>query len=489
MICKTRGVITNNYAEVSAGSVVNGRLYFPNKQSLQYVYDQIKDKEEEDIAKYIDDKGIISLRPVITLENEKLIAEKMSLRMEKLKLNKRFMRVRGSSVNNREELEDDIDDLEEIVGDDAYGAFLNSDAEIQVGEQIYKYTDVGLFVVKDTKYNELTKYLEVRKISDNLLYPTESSIKESFINNTTVGNGEDLVNLNENIQYYIIKPPKETIIPIKGGVEMQPSNPYPNIPSPNDPDANVRNYINNLQNCSPRSGLFGNIFGLNKVCVDRYESRRRVKVKAFNYNYYLVYHTGIKVKHQYKGRVSWRKEKVDEIRLGVAGVQFHYDYSNHFASNIPQNRITTIYNNNSRLDFDASVKWQPGFYPYSYTIKNYSIQNYPQILKDNIYIEDILGLDIHSSMSNNALIDKAIYSAIKAGNKHLTYEYLNKKFWDESLDYLRKTWVKLGKTIPENNNITYSLNIPELSKVIIKKVLYKTEYNVSKVDKTFDWGF
>lgn len=69
-----------------------------------------------------------------------------------------------------------MDDLEEIVGDDVYSAMLNDGAEIQVAQDIYKYTDVGLFIVKQQEYSDLQNYLEVKNISDNMLLPTDESI-------------------------------------------------------------------------------------------------------------------------------------------------------------------------------------------------------------------------------------------------------------------------------------------------------------------------
>ena len=68
------------------------------------------------------------------------------------------------------------------------------------------------------------------------------------------------------------------------------------------------------------------MFGDNNVCIDQYESRRRVKTKSYNYNYLIVYHLGVKVHHQYKGWTGlWRTEAANEIRLVVEAGQFEYD--------------------------------------------------------------------------------------------------------------------------------------------------------------------
>lgn len=468
--------------QVKDGTVLNGRLYFSSIESLQNAYNKVKDQEDEIIGNYLKDKDFISLRPVITEENEKLVVDQMNERLNSLKSENQLI----SNNLTLEDIEDDLDDLEEIIGDDAYSAFLNSDAEIQVANKIYKYTDVGLFIVKDDKYLELQNYLKVNNISNNLLLPTDSSIKENFISSNINKNG--VKQINESIEYFIREPEiyspgteekgiiieelEKSKLPVKGGFDVY-----------ND---EVHKFVESLQSCRPRKGLFGDLFGQNNVCIDQYEKRRRVKVKAFNYNYYLVYHLGVKVKHQYRGWTGgWRKEKADEIRIGVASAIFIYDYGQYFRTTPPNNRKTTIYNNNSRLVFDANVRWEPGFYPHSYSITSYDIKNYPKIIKDDIYIEDILGRNFHS---DNAILDKAIYNAMKAGNSHLTSQYLNQKFWKESINYLGETWIKLGRKVPDNN-ITYSLCIPELGKLCIHKAFYTNNYNSAKVEKTFDWGF
>lgn len=481
---------------ISDGSVVNGRLFFSNVESLQYAYDRVKDEEDEIIANYIDSKGILSLRPITTPNNERLIEQKMSLRLQSLKSDEKFVEYKGTSVFNEEEIEDDIDDLEDIIGDDAFAAFLNSDAEIQVADKIYKYTDVGLFIVKDDKYSELTDYLSVKKISNNLLIPTDENVREQYVRENFYHNDGNMTKVvDSNIEYFIIGPIN---IDIGIGEPFLPfppdkiDNPIPNpVPKPNpiaitkDP---INDFVSSLSYCTPRRGFFGGIFGQNNVCINKYEKRRRIKLKAFNYNYLLVYHTGVKVKHQYKGWTGgWRKENVNEIRLGVEDAQFIYDYrgNQHLQPQPSIPRMTTIYNNNSRLIFDANVKWEPGFYPNIQKIVGYSIQGYPSLLKDNIYIEDIIG-DIRTS---NSLLDKAIYDAIKAGNKELASDNLNKKFIKETLNYLEQTWKKLGKKEKPDNEITYSLNIPEIGLFTVNKKLYRVGYNTAKVDKTFDWGF
>jgi hypothetical protein len=481
-------LVTENQVQdqiIAEGTTRNGRLYFPNRESLQKTYENLKDAEDELIANYVDSKNITSLRPILTKANEEQIGAKIQARRESLRLNKRFMASRGSSakLDNPELFADDIDDLEEIIGDDAYGAFLDSRAEIQVGKEIYKYTDVGLFIVQEQKYDELGQYLAVKYISDDLLYPTEASVKQEFIESMP---SEKIVAATENINYYNAR-----ILPNDPDSGGYGGGPGPSNPPVTDPNVQMSNFINSLQNCAPTNGLFDgvfNLFGNSDICKDQYESRYRVKTKAYNYDYLLVYNLGVKVKHQYKGWTGiWRQENADAIRIGVIGSSFLYDYSNIMNVGPPSGRSTTIYSNNSKAVFNAGTFWtQSAYYPGIYNMTGYSIQGYPKLFKDDYYIEDILNrFDLTSP---NPLLDEGLYAALKAGNANLSAAALNKLLWTSVIKKLGAFEESINKPKPDNN-ITYSYNLPQHGKIAITKTFYNQKNNDSKLEKSFDWGF
>uniref|UniRef100_UPI0030BFC451 hypothetical protein n=1 Tax=Riemerella anatipestifer TaxID=34085 RepID=UPI0030BFC451 len=459
--------------KITEASVLNGRLYFANKESLQFAYDKVKDKEDEEIAEYIDSKNIVSLRPIVTEKNEKLIAEKMKMRIASLKKNPRFMAVSSSNYNgtlNTALIEDDIDDLEEIIGDDAYGAFLNGDAEIQVADKIYKYTDVGLFAVKADKYEHLISYLATNDISDNLLYPTEYNVKLAYIRNSPSG---ALTPITDNIEYFRVSDPSREMMMMPDDGDGGGGGYSGGGSSSND--QSVNDYLKNLQYCDIKHGLFGNLFGENDVCIDRYEDRRRVKVKAYNYNYHLVYHLGAKVKHQYRGWTGgWRKEKVDEMRIGIEGVQFQYDYSNFFHYN---SGMTSIYAQNNRYQFE-DAQFFMGTGNKSLTITGFTMSSFPKILQDDIVIEDFgVGNDI-------------VAEAIRQGNRQMTSDKLNKYFWEGAIKKAGDFWKRMGKSSPTplDNRVTLFRKYPEFGKVLVHKTYYESAINEDKLEKTFDFG-
>ncbi|MBC7524337.1 MAG: hypothetical protein H7239_07860 [Flavobacterium sp.] len=266
-------------------NIKNGRLYFPTKSIFKEYMAKYIDASETELSKFFDPlykEGFYCLRPIVTQENERLLYNNyIKLKPE-------------NPLKNTSKTTDDyfdyFDQIEEIIGDDVFAAFLNEKIEIQIEDIIYKYTDVGLFFAKEDKLDDLKNFLEVKNISEDLRYETpinsKQAIKTEFpLEGTTV--------INPDISYFKIL----YVDPNDQGGGGPPSyNPTQNGPTSSDPSYNV--FLNNLQYCEPSHGLFGNLFGDNYVCIDRYENRRRVKTKAFNYNYLIVYHMGVKVHHQ-----------------------------------------------------------------------------------------------------------------------------------------------------------------------------------------------
>lgn len=483
--CREEITIDNTDApahKLDEGVTKNGRLYFSTKEALTATFDKVKDANDEAIAKYIDSKNIISLRPVITKNNEAKIGEQYKERIELLKKNKRYMSYLASKgisskTENEEEIADDIDDLEEIVGDDAYSAFLDSRAEIQVGNQIFKYTDVGLFIVTDTKYDKLIQYLAVREISDDLMYATDDSVKQAYIESKPT---EEKVAVDEDIEYFNANK-KVAVSNQNTTVINYPGNPgNPGNPNPTDPNVVLNNYILSMPLCKIGHGIFGDLFGENNVCIDRYEDRYRVKTKAYNYNYFLVYHLGVKVKHQYKGWTGgWRKEDAQEIRLGVQGVQFQYDFSGNFIPLSNGYGKTNIYTGSSRYAYDASTFWSPNSYG-AYNMTGFSMPSFPKLMQDDIVIENF---------GSNTTAD-LVGLALAQGNRQLTSDNLNKLFWENSVSYLKKFWEKIGVSPPTalDNKITLFRKYPDFGKVLIQKTYFEHKYNYDDLQKTFDFG-
>lgn len=295
---------------IEQASVKNGRLYFPNKESLGATYLGLKNENPESVQNFINEKGIESLVPIITANNEDEVIDKLKSRKLNFLKNTNSRNLDTNTIISDEDIYEDIDDLEEIVGDEVYAAMLNGEAEIQVADNIYKYTDVGLFVTPVDNYANLENYLEVKQISPNLLEPTELSVREEFISDKPVDVLTPLENTENKINYFIstLENPDnggETGGGGYGGGGYSGGSTYT--------EPSIADIVNGLKIGEVRQPKLGNLFGRTWVTDDRYEDRRRVKVKFYSQNLYLVYAIGCKVKHQYKGRLGWRKENADKL--------------------------------------------------------------------------------------------------------------------------------------------------------------------------------
>jgi len=162
--------------------VLNGRLYFPNITIFQNYYKELRNKDENKVADILEDKfyskDFYSLKPIVNKRTEKT---EIARHLAKIKTNKHGLQQKLTSKND--DLLENFDDLEDIFGEDVFTSFLNQDAEIQVGEKIYKYTDTGLFIAKENEIDGLNSYLNKKQISNNLLMETPESIKLTYIAN------------------------------------------------------------------------------------------------------------------------------------------------------------------------------------------------------------------------------------------------------------------------------------------------------------------
>lgn len=454
-------------------TIKNGRLSFQSKEEFVKKFQELADAEENVLYNYFQplyEKGFYSLRPIVTEKNEDFLYEHY---LKIIKTNDLLLK--NSNRNTADDgLFDYLDDLEEIVGDDVFAAFLNNEAEILIADDVYKYTDVGLFISKEDKYNILQDYLDVKSISKEIEIPTSESAKLQFYNEVPCGGMNQTYQLTADLEYF-----SET--PCNGGGGYSGGggsyNPTPGSVTASDPSYST--FINNLGNCTPHSGLFGNLFGDNNVCIDKYESRRRVKTKAFNYNYFLVYHLGVKCKHQYKGWTGfWRTEATDEIRLVVEAAQFQYDLDaltgNTAINNQTKERI--YFMNNQKILYQPNTMTLPNWGAPSTTYFN--MNSLPPIFHDNLSFEFFsTGWDWLDSQIQNG-----IDSNLKASKLN---EYFYNGLYNTVTSQLQSA---LGNSVTPPANRTFVAKFPEQGKLIFQKSVLNQGFGIGIRQKTFDWG-
>ncbi|MDA9254218.1 hypothetical protein N9P37_02140, partial [Flavobacteriaceae bacterium] len=285
---------TVNYDEIQ---VLNGRLYFPNKSTFQNYYAELRDKNENEVAEILQNKfyskDFYSLKPIVNEQTEQIQVER---HLSKIKSNLNKNGLQQKTTSNDEDLLENFDDLEDIFGEDVFTSFLNQDAELQVDNQIYKYTDTGLFIADANEIDGLNTYLDTKQISKNLLEPTPEATKLAYIEENNPCGGLEQI---QSYKYFIAK---VVTAPCGGGGSIGVS-PGPGGSTPNNgtPNAQLAIIANGLDQCSGSQPWLGNLFGTTKVCIDQYESKKRVKIKYYNIDIFLGYVIGVKTKHQKKG--------------------------------------------------------------------------------------------------------------------------------------------------------------------------------------------
>lgn len=457
-------------------TIKDGRLSFQSKEAFARVYQEYAEASDEKLIKYFQplyEKGFYSLRPIVTENNEQFIYDHY---IQVVRNNT----LRGTANRSGEDLFDYLDDLEDIVGDDTFAAFLNNDAEILVADEIYKYTDVGLFISDEDKFNILEDVLDSKNISKNLTIETSTLAKQAILNEYP---NDGLTAINGDVSYFKLQyiAPDDGSGSTGGVGGSGPYNPTPGSPASTDPSYNV--FLNNLSSCTPHSGLFGNLFGDNDVCIDKYESRRRVKTKAFNYNYFLVYHLGVKCVHQYKGWTGfWRVEATDEIRLVVEAAQFQYDLNvlNGNAAINNNSQVKDFYLNNQKITYGPNNINVGG--PFGFSYSNLNQSTLPQIFQ-NIG----MGLTFEFFGTGWTWLDSQIQNGI---NSNLNAKKLNEHFYttlyNETNSLLRSALSNNNYNAPSNR--TFVAKFPQNGKLIVQKSVVDKEFNSGTRSQTFDWG-
>ena len=458
--------------------VKNGRLFFLNKELLTSIYSKYANASDESVSRLIDpfiDKGFHSLRPVVTADNDERIYKYYTERLRentylsKLSKSKKNLR----SLYNENDVLNYLDDLEDVIGDDTFAAFLNSNGEIQVGNEIFKYTDVGLFIVNEDKYTVLEDYLEFNNISNDLMFETAVS-SQIMISNDFPDSG--VTQINSDLSYFNVQINSSNTV-ASGNYNVTPGSAVSSDPSYNS-------FISNLISCDPRSGLFGSLFGDNNVCIDHYEDRRRVKTKAFNYNYLLVYHLGVKCVNQYRGWTGlWRVEAADEVRLVVEAAQFEYNLDallgNNAVTNLTKER--SYFMNNQKAFFSGpntinfSNQWGAPLVSY---INQTSL---PQVFQNTGS-----GLTFEFFGSGDTWLDEKIQKGI---DSNLNATKLNSYFYNGLFSTVKgQLQSAFGSSIVVPDNRTFVAKYPLNGKMIIQKSVNSTGFNVGVRKQTFDWG-
>lgn len=420
-----------------------------------YIEDR-KTKELNEFKKELqvfNKRGFKTLLPLIDEGN----AEQMEIYA-----NKKLSEMRGfiqayhpDAINLRlseDELDVDVDD-DEIIADPYFASVLNEDREILVDNKVYRFTEKGLFYTNVDNYDNLDKTIQ-------MIQPCKiNRTDEGEIN---VGNGV-VAFIPQAINNICIQGTKVCCSPDRGIGDHS-----------NGPSALARDKIrDNLKVCEYRSNVLNKLFGPSEKCIDKFDDRRRIKVKTWAQNYLIFASTGVKVKSQKRSLRVWWANKIEELELGYSIASFKYTGIGDWPSSATVNPPDFHYELNGYI-VDQYGRCVSGTTPARNLFDNFPLPNDQQSLKIWVY--------------------KPIQEVIKSltGNSITHIEYSGKDF-NMAVRKMVENGVKelkrKGKNINGKPEAVIIFDDPEWNNINFVYTNWKSvKTNENKISKVFDWS-
>ncbi|PIF33326.1 hypothetical protein CLU81_3925 [Flavobacterium sp. 9] len=441
-------------------NIEDGRLSFPNKTTFSEFYNTSKNEGNDEIASMLEEKfyrkDFYSLKPIVNDETEiKEIQKHFGKIKEKQLTNKSINAKSTSQIVNEtildEQIIDHYDIVEDIIGDELFLSLLNENAEIQVDNIIYKYTDQGILFCNKENINELYTFMSIYQIK-SLSDIGEVNVHQKYPKFNPNGG---LKQVTAHISSFVDDKGTENISNSLTNISAKSMSTQAVMAS-TDPVFN--NVVDNLQICNPSSPWLANLFGQTKICTTNYESKRRVKLKYYNVNLFLAFSIGVNVKHQFRGWTGiWREENTDSVALGVNSVTWFFDNSKVFSN------------------------------PYNSMIVNYYVADSGKLYTSLNSYNNAIYAGTDKPIPNLPIkkLDMIIEVAADFIGKDLTEYEIRKLFY--------------GQIYPQAENIMKSNNKPinEIGVILNQRGQTIVQYynlgakctNCSDRQKTFDWGF
>ncbi|MCF6240053.1 MAG: hypothetical protein L3J74_01760 [Bacteroidales bacterium] len=405
---------------------IEGRLYFNTSEQLSNTINGLKKLGVSALQKKMSKfykKGFKPLKPFFDETNYELIQEYANKKVQNFK----------NSEN------EELDDEDNLIGDDFFAALLNENREIQVGDTIYKYTETGLYFCSIDYIDEMYQYLEELEYKRNLknIAPIDPCGLETKEYGTQP--------VNAYVMRFIPEPDCGGTIGGGGGNTGGSTG-----------GINGDDFINGLPVCEERKG-FWNILGTVRICEDYYDKKHRVKTKYWKQKYLIFGASiGVSVKYQQRTAGIFWTTKTEEIRLGLKQIYFEYEMP---VPNI-QNTLPIL------------IAYQGKFYDSNMHILKV-LNGQPQLPQMPFQDEyNIVNLWINLPFFGYQ-------------NVNVTSAQMNKLFWDKAWGFAKDLGKKLGKPTPKKINMIGFTS----QKAIINYVnLENINYNKGKITNIFDWN-
>ncbi len=402
-------------------------MHFSSKDFLSKKIKEFKDKGRKFAAKELVEfynRDFYSLRPIT---NDEVVLRKFAKRKSNnIKL----------SARSNSQLSENLDEFEDLIGDDEFASFINDRGEIQVGDSIYKYTNRGLFFVHQNDMKHLENYLENHFNNRGLAFrnsefdPCDYASKEGGVRQ-----------MDDRIMRYVHLADDDCNYENNGGGTYHSSNPSNDFES----------FINSLPESKGSKGFFDFLLGKSRTCIEKFSSGYRVKTKFWNQDYFIYSSIGVSVRHQ-KKFIFWWTVDTDEIALGINQVYFEYNLPTAFKPDIPKNE----------------------HFIYEGEMYNSEAQYIRTLYKPSL-------------PNINPLFDKSVVIVVNLSNYGIykvSAEKINKLMWGglwEGSKYLLK---KLRKSKPDRVTLLGFTS----QKVIVNHInISQRAKNEGRIRKIFDW--
>lgn len=289
----------------------NDKLHFDSKESLEEIINLKKDKFKGFVRNFQNH----DFRPLSPIFEENEIDK-----LDAYLLRKSAKMKKGISLYTKvATVDDNLDTEDELILDSNFAALLNENREVYVGDKIYVYTTKGLFFSNIENEKHLKEYLktldfkikngENSKVVEPCLEdePIQSHFGKAFSN-------ESITQIDEEISLFTDCG--------DGGFGGGGSGGSGN----NTNDKFAFEKRQDFRTCVIRGeSVWQQIFGDAETCHDYFESKKRVKVKFYNQNYFVFSSIGSNVKYQQKYWLGWKKSNaVDYTELGINFAEFTY---------------------------------------------------------------------------------------------------------------------------------------------------------------------
>ncbi|MEM1260682.1 MAG: hypothetical protein AAGH81_19315 [Bacteroidota bacterium] len=302
--------------------VVDDKLKFDNKAVLKSFMEQNDQAKIQEKVTELAALGFKTLRPFFDESDEVAIDSYLSEKQSRIAKKGYLYSAKTDSG--------DIDLDDEVIGDANFASILNENREIIVGDSLYVYTTVGLFMCKVEDEQHLKDYLTEKESKNTnrdtaLLAPCDAPIlKNSSSGLSLSSNSGSLTSIDSRITLY------QSCGGGGGGGGGGGSgggsggssgggSSSNSIPMLKPMTFGVCDYALN--------SIWEKIFGDRVKCNDYHDSKHRIQTQFWNENYFLWASIGMKAKYQKKRFIGWSQSSTaDFIELGINTVKYTWNH-------------------------------------------------------------------------------------------------------------------------------------------------------------------